>query len=161
MGQCIPQLWMLLVYQVGGIQIRVCRRHCSGNAESGPAYIEDLGLYNQTHGKEIQDTSWTSTSICYSSRKVKNREDLFKFLKKLQKNKEAGFRQDTNLIQHFVYHPNYGGTFIQEYSRSSLLCVIMKRSFKSFFNLGDAIRQFAFDHSNWEGGPANAMVTFH
>jgi hypothetical protein len=35
------------------------------------------------------------------------------------------------------------------------------RSFRSFFDLGDAIRQLAFDHPNREGGPAKAMLSFH
>jgi hypothetical protein len=35
------------------------------------------------------------------------------------------------------------------------------RSFKSFFDLADAIRQLAFDYGQWEGGPAKAMLSFH
>jgi hypothetical protein len=35
------------------------------------------------------------------------------------------------------------------------------RSFRSFFDLADDIRQLAFDHLQWEGGPAKAMLSFH
>jgi hypothetical protein len=115
---------------------------------------------NKLQGMEIQDTSWNST-IRHSLGKVKNREDLFDFVKKLRKSKKAAFKQETNLIQHFMYHRHYRGTFIREYSRSSLLNLITMRSFKSFFDLADAIRQLAFDYGQWEGGPAKAMLSFH
>jgi hypothetical protein len=115
---------------------------------------------NKLQGMEIQDTSWNST-IRHSLGKVKNREDLFEFVKKLRKSKKAAFKQETNLIQHFMYLRHYNGSFIREYSRSSLLSLITKRSFKSFFDLGDAVRQLAFDHGQWEGGPAKSMLLFH
>jgi hypothetical protein len=115
---------------------------------------------NKLQGMEIQDTSWNST-IRHSLGRVKNREDLFDFVKKLRKSKKAAFKQETNLIQHFMYHRHYSGQFIREYSRSSLLSLITMRSFKSFFDLADAIRQLAFDYGQWEGGPAKAMLSFH
>jgi hypothetical protein len=86
---------------------------------------------------------------------------MFEFVKKLRKSKKAAFKQETNLIQQFMYHRQYSGSFIREYARSSLLCLITTRSFRSFFELGDQIRQLAFDHPNWEGGPARAMLKFH
>jgi hypothetical protein len=115
---------------------------------------------NKLQGMEIQDTSWNST-IRHSLGKVKSREDLFEFVKKLRKSKKAAFKQELNLIQHFMYHRHYSGQFIREYSRSSLLSLITMRSFKSFFDLADAIRQLAFDYGQWEGGPAKAMLSFH
>ena len=119
-----------------------------------------LASTNKLRGMEIQDTSWNST-IRHSLGRVKNREDLFEFVKKLRKSKKAAFRQETNLIQNYMYQRQYGGPFIREYVRSSLLCLISARSFRSFFDLGDAIRQLAFDHPNWENGPAKAMLAFH
>jgi hypothetical protein len=111
-------------------------------------------------GMEVQDTSWNSTTR-HSLGRVKNREELFEFVKKLGKSKKAAFKQETNLIQQFMYHRRYGGTFIREYTRSSLLCLISARSFRNFYDLGNAIRQLAFDHANWESGPAKAMLSFH
>ena len=119
-----------------------------------------LASTNKLKGMEIQDTTWNST-IRHSLGRVKNRDDLFEFVRKLRKSKKAAFRQEANLIQQFLYHRRYQGSFIREYVRSSLLCVISARTFRSFFDLGDAIRQMAFDHSNWEGGPAKAMLSFH
>jgi hypothetical protein len=51
-----------------------------------------------------------------------------------------------NLIQHFLYQRHYSGTYIREYVRSGLLALITARSFRSFFDLGDAIRQLAYDY---------------
>ena len=119
-----------------------------------------LASTNKLKGMEIQDTSWNST-IRHSLGRVKNRDDLFEFVKKLGKSKTAAFKQETNLIQQYMYHRQYDGSFIREYVRSSLLCLISARSFGSFFDLGNAIRQMAFDYPNWESGPAKAMLTFH
>jgi hypothetical protein len=119
-----------------------------------------LASTSKIKGMEIQDTSWNST-IRHSLGRVKNREELFEFVKKLGKSKTAAFKQETNMIQQFMYHRQYGGKFIREYTRSSLLCLISARSFKSFYDLGNAIRQLAFDHANWESGPAKAMLSFH
>jgi hypothetical protein len=110
-----------------------------------------LASTNKVRGMEIQDTSWSST-IRHSLGKVKGREDLFEFVKKLQKSKKAAFKQECNLIQHYLYQPSYDGSYIREYCRSSLLGVLSARSFKNFFDLGDAIRQLAYDHPNWESG---------
>jgi hypothetical protein len=109
---------------------------------------------------EIQDTSWNCT-IRHSLGKVKNREDLFDFVKKLRKSKKAAFKQEANLMQHFMHQRHYNGKFIREHSRSSLLSLITKRSYRSFFDLGDAVRQLAFDFGQWEGGPAKSMLLFH
>jgi hypothetical protein len=119
-----------------------------------------LASSNKARGMEIQDTSWNST-IRHSLGKMKNREDVFEFVKKLGKSKKSAFRQEGNLIQHFLYQRQYAGTYIREYSRSSLLTRLTSKSFTYFFSLGDAIRQLAYNHPNWEGGPAKAMLTFH
>jgi hypothetical protein len=119
-----------------------------------------LASTSKIKGMEIQDTSWNST-IRHSLGKVKNREDLFEFVKKLGKSKKAAFKQETNLIQQFMYHRHYDSKFIREYTRSSLLCLISVRTFRNFFDLGNAVRQLAFDHPNWESGPAKAMLLFH
>jgi hypothetical protein len=119
-----------------------------------------LASTNKVRGMEIQDTSWSST-IRHSLGKVKGREDLFEFVKKLQKSKKAAFKQECNLIQHYLYQRSYDGKYIREYCRSSLLGVLWARSFKNFFDLGDAIRQLAYDHPNWESGLARAMLHFH
>jgi hypothetical protein len=119
-----------------------------------------LASTNKVKGMEIQDTSWSSL-IRHSLGKVKNREDLFEFMRKLCKSKKAAFKQEGNPIQHYLYQRHYDGDYIREYVRSSLLGVLSARSFKSFFDLGDAIRQLAYDHQNWEGGPARAMLQFH
>jgi hypothetical protein len=119
-----------------------------------------LASSGKARGMEIQDTSWNST-IRQSLGKVNNREDVFEFVKKLGKSKKAAFRQEGNLIQHFLYQRQYSGTYIREYARSSLLNRITDRSFTYFFSLGDAIRQLAYNHPNWEGGPAKAMLAFH
>ena len=109
---------------------------------------------------EIQDTSWNST-MRHSIGKAKNREDLLEFVRKLRKSKKAAFTQEESLIQHYLYQRHYSSVFIREYVRSGLLGTITARSFKSFFDLSDAIRQLAYDHPQWEGGPAKAMLAFH
>jgi hypothetical protein len=119
-----------------------------------------LASTNKLKGMDIQDTTWNST-ICHSMGKVRSREDLFEFVKKLWKSKKAAFKQEGNLVQHYLYQRHYGGPFIREYVRSSLLCRISSRSFRSFFDLADAVRQLAYDHAQWEGGPAKAMLEFH
>jgi hypothetical protein len=121
-----------------------------------------LASTNKLKGMEIQDTSWNST-IRHSLGRVKNREDLFESVKKLRKSKKAAFKQETNLVQHYLYQRHYEGPFIREYVRSSLLCLISSRTFKSFFDLGDVIRQLGYNHSHshWDGGPAKAMLSFH
>jgi len=119
-----------------------------------------LASTNKVKGMEIQDSTWNS-SIRHSLGKVRNREELFEFVRKLRKSKKAAFKQEGNLIQHYLYQRHYEGSYIREYVRSSLLGIISARSFKSFFDLGDAIRQLAYDHPHWEGGPARAMLRFH
>jgi hypothetical protein len=119
-----------------------------------------LASSSKARGMEIQDTSWNS-SIRHSLGKVKHREDVFEFVKKLGKSKKAAFKQEGNLIQHFLYERQYAGTYIREYARSSLLNRITDKSFTYFFTLADAIRQLAYNHPNWEGGPAKAMLSFH
>jgi hypothetical protein len=119
-----------------------------------------LASTNKIKGMEIQDTTWNSINR-HSLGRVKNRDDLFEFVRKLRKSKKAAFTQEVNLIQQFLYRRHFHGSFVREYVRSSLLCVISARTFRNFFDLGDAIRQLAFDHSNWDNGPAKAMLSFH
>jgi hypothetical protein len=119
-----------------------------------------LASKSKVKGMEIQDTSWNST-IRHSLGKVKSRDDLFEFVKKLRKSKEIAFKQEGNLIQQYMYARHYSGSFIEEYARSGLLCRITASSYRSFFDLGDAIRQLAFDHTSWDNGPAKAMLSFH
>jgi hypothetical protein len=93
--------------------------------------------------------------------KAKSQEDLFEFVCKLGKSKKAAFRQEGNIIQHYLYQHHYFGKYIREYICSSCLGIISTQSFKSFFELGDAIHQLASDHPNWVGGPVKAMLSFH
>jgi hypothetical protein len=115
---------------------------------------------NKLQGMEIQDAYWNST-IRHSLGKVKNRKDLFNFVKKLRKSKKAAFKQEANLMQHFMHQRHCNGKFIREHSGSSLLSLITERSHRSFFDLGDAVRQLAFDFGQWEGGPAKSVLLFH
>jgi hypothetical protein len=93
--------------------------------------------------------------------KLKTQEDLFEFVPKLRLSKRAAFTQEGNLLQQFLYQRHYSGKYIREYVQSSLLCILTARSFKSFFDLRDAIRQLAYDYPHWEGRPAKAMLSFH
>lgn len=77
---------------------------------------------------ELQNTFWNSNNKLFARALGKVNEDFFEFIKKLPKSKKAAFKQETDLIQHYMYHCHYGGTFTCKYSRLSLLCVIMKRS---------------------------------
>ena len=119
-----------------------------------------LASTNKTKGMEIQDTSWNS-ALCHSLGKIKTREDLFEFVRKLRKSKKAVFRQQGNLIQHFLYQRHYSGPYIREYVRSGLLSIITTRTFGNFFDLGDAISQLAYDRTQWDVGPTKAMLRFH
>jgi hypothetical protein len=93
--------------------------------------------------------------------KVKTWGDLLEFVCKLRLSRKAVFTQEGNLIQHFLYQRHYYGHFFREYVRSSLLCILTVRSVKNFFDLGDVIRQLAYDYPLWDGGPAKAMLSFH
>jgi hypothetical protein len=64
-------------------------------------------------------------------------------------------------VHHFLSKRNYKESCIEEYSRTGLLSRIMALSHTYFFALGDSIRQSAYDHPNWEGGAAKAMISFH
>jgi hypothetical protein len=61
-----------------------------------------LASSSKVKGMEVQDTSWNST-IRHSLGRVKTREDLLEFVRKLRKSKKVAFRQQGNLIQHFLY----------------------------------------------------------
>jgi hypothetical protein len=116
---------------------------------------------NKPQGMEMQDTFWNST-IRHSLGKVRNRKDLFEFVKKLRKSKKAAFKEETNLTQHTTCHCHNHGRFICEHSHSSLLSLITMRSLKGFFKLADAIQQLAFDcDGQWEGVLSKAMLSFH
>ena len=97
----------------------------------------------------------------HSLGRLKNREALFDFVKKLRKSQEAAFNQQSNLIQHFLYKQHYTETYSDEYRRTSLLSRLTALSYTYFFALGDSIRQSTYHYPSWEGSPAKAMVTFY
>ena len=109
---------------------------------------------------EVQDTTWNST-LRHSLGKIKNRDDILEFMKKLRKSRKSAFQQQDNLIEHFLYQRHYSSKFIQTYLQTSLLSRITNDSFQNFFDLADAIRQLSIDLPQWEGGPAKAMLDYH
>jgi hypothetical protein len=60
----------------------------------------------QSSGKlkqlEAQDTTWNAT-MRHSLGKIKSRDDVFAFMKKLRKSKKSAFQQQDNFIEHFLY----------------------------------------------------------
>jgi hypothetical protein len=100
---------MLPVYQVGGIQTRVSEELFNESQKIAQLTSTILASTNKVKGMEIQDTSWNST-IRHSLGKVKNRDDLFEFVWKLRKSKKVAFKQEGNLVQHYLYQCHYGGT---------------------------------------------------
>jgi hypothetical protein len=119
-----------------------------------------LASTGKARGMEVTDTTWNSMNR-HSLGKVKNRDSLFEFVKKLRKSQEAAFNQQSNLVQHFLAKRNYSEKYAEEYCRSSLLARITALSYTYFFALGDAARQSAHDYPDWGAGPAKAMISFH
>ena len=111
-------------------------------------------------GMEINDTTW-NTITRHSLGRIKDRTSLFEFVKKLRRNQEAAFNQQSNLVQHFLSKRQYSEAYSEEYCRSGLLSRITSLSYTYFFALADTIRQSAHDYPSWEGGPAHAMLTVH
>jgi hypothetical protein len=109
---------------------------------------------------EVQDTTWNST-LRHSLGKIKNRDNVLEFMKKLRKSRKSAFQQQDNLIEHFLYRHHYSSKFIQTYLQTSFLSRITNDSFQNFFDLADAIRQLSIDLPQWEGGPAKAMLDYH
>ena len=115
-----------------------------------------LASTGKARGMEINDTTWNSMTR-HSLGRIKDRDSLFEFVKKLRKSHEAAFTQQSNLVQHFLTKRHYSETYSEEYCRAGLLSRISKLSYTYFFALGDSIRQSAHDYPNWEGGPAHTQ----
>jgi hypothetical protein len=109
---------------------------------------------------EVQDTTWNS-SLRNSLGKIKNRDNVLEFMKKLRKSRKSAFKQQDNLIEHFLYRRHYSSKYIRTYLQTSLLTKLANDSFRNFFDLVDAIRRFSIDLPQWEGGPAKAMLEYH
>jgi hypothetical protein len=109
---------------------------------------------------EVQDTTWNST-LRHSLGQIKNRDNVLEFMKKLRKSRKSAFKQQDNLIEHFLYRRHYSSKYIRTYLQTSLLTKIANNSFQNFFDLVDAIRQLSIDLPQWEGGPAKAMLEYH
>lgn len=113
-----------------------------------------LASTNKLKGMEVKITSWNSM-ICHNLGKVRAQEYLFQFIRMLCKSKKATFRQQENIIQHYLYQHHHSGKYTKEYVHSSLLLAIIATwSFKRIFYLGDAICQLTYNHPQCSQGDA-------
>jgi hypothetical protein len=77
---------------------------------------------------EVQDTTWNST-LRHSLGKIKNRDNVLEFMKKLRKSRKSGFKQQDNLIEHFLYRrvttraSTFGPTFRRAFSQKLQMTV--------------------------------------
>jgi hypothetical protein len=60
--------------------------------------LQSAGKFKQL---EVQDTTWNST-MRHSLGKIKSRDNVFAFMKKLRKSKKSAFQQQDNLIELFT-----------------------------------------------------------
>jgi hypothetical protein len=109
----------------------------------------------------IHDSMWQG-SRRNALDQIRDREGLFKFVKAVDKDKDAVFEKQDQALQTLLFHRHYSETSVDEYIRNGLLPRIVRDSFRCYSNLLSTIRQLAFDHgTHWEGGPAKAMLEYH
>jgi hypothetical protein len=109
---------------------------------------------------EIQDNAW-NTTLRHSLGKVKERADLFEFAKKLDKSEKPAFKQQGNLVQHYLFRRHYSEAYVSNYLRNGLLPKIVRDTFTNFAKLANDMRQLGHNHPSWESGPAQAMLVHH
>jgi hypothetical protein len=93
---------------------------------------------------------------------IKDWEGLFQFVKAVDKDKEAAFEKQDQVIQTLLFHCHYSARLVKEYLQNGLLLQIAQESFPCYSNLLSTICQLAFDHHTLrEGGPIKAMLDYH
>jgi hypothetical protein len=92
--------------------------------------------------------------------KVKNREDLNDFVKKVGRVKRLPSSRRRiwfNILCAII--TVMAGSFASTLAQACSLITV--RSFKACFELADAIWQQAFDYDQCKGGPAKVTLSFH
>jgi hypothetical protein len=111
----------------------------------------------------IHDSMWQSIRR-HALSQIKGPDSLFKFVKAVDKDREAAFEKQDFAIQNLLSHRHYSEASIEEYLLNGLLPRLTRESFRCYTNLLSAIRQLAYDHIDrglWDGGPAKSMLDYH
>lgn len=121
-------------------------------------------LLATVHGKvgqvEIQHTSFGSGSR-HMLGKIKDKEGIFLFAKKLMSSREDAFRYQDDLLEHFLLARHYPEQDVEDYLQAGGLPHLIRTTFNNFYDLACHIRQLAFDHQKWTHSAAQAMLEFH
>jgi hypothetical protein len=94
---------------------------------------------------------------------IKTREDLFKFVDKVDKVSDRAFKAQDSRLRNFMYARHYAKVHIDFYLQTGLLPRLLRSSFDSYTRLLGKLRQYAFDHRDtlWEGSLAHTMLEYH
>jgi hypothetical protein len=111
----------------------------------------------------IHDSLWQSIRR-HALSQIKGPDSLFKFVKAVDKDREAAFKKQDFAIQNLLSHRHYSEESIEEYLLNGLLPRVTRESFRCYTNFLLAIRQLAYyhiDRGGWDGGPAKSMLDYH
>ena len=86
---------------------------------------------------------------------------MFEFAKKLAKSEKPAFKQQSNMVQHYLFRHHYSKAYVGDYLQNGLLPRLVRDTFKNFVKLANDMRQLAHEHPQWETGPAQAMLAHH
>jgi hypothetical protein len=109
---------------------------------------------------QIHDSMW-KTLKRHALGQIKDRDSLFRFVKAVTKDQGAAFEKQNGAMEMLMLRRRYTDRDVEDYSRNGLLPRLMEESYQNYFNLLGAVRQLAFDHDLWDGGPAKAMLDYH
>jgi hypothetical protein len=93
------------------------------------------------HGRwaTIHDSMWQGA--CRNAlNQIKDQEGLFRFVKAVDKVKEAAYEKQDQAIQTLLFHRHYSEMSIEEYLQNGLLPRITRESFRCYSNLLSTIQ---------------------
>jgi hypothetical protein len=108
----------------------------------------------------IHDSLW-QTAKRHALRQIKDKDTLFSFVKAVGKDEDAAFKKQSSAIRLLMYRRHYSKESVEEYLRNGLLPRLTKECFRCYSSLLQSVRQLAYEHGIWEGGPAKAMLDYH
>jgi hypothetical protein len=92
---------------------------------------------------------------------VKDKATLFSFVKAVGKDEDAAFKKQSSAIRLLMYQQHHSKESIEEYLQNGLLPRLTKECFGCYSSLLQSVRQLAYKHGIWEGGPTKAMLNYH
>jgi hypothetical protein len=145
---------------IPGMLMSASYQHSYDDAQNTTEMAATL-LATAVGGKaHIHDSMWNTVKR-HAMGQIRDRASLFTFVKAVTKDHDAAMEKQNGAIEMLMFRRRYTERDVESYLRNGLLPRIINECYQNYFNLLGAVRQLAFDHNIWEGGPAKAMLDFH